>query len=109
MSAVPSRTKMRQWRILGKLKGWTCNFKSISSELSFVVRRIATKSPLQLLDFKIVCGGFLLCVWYFGSCMKGEQGFIVLFHGISYLSGGLPVLEGFQGNKKRFEVLSLED
>lgn len=33
--------------------------------------------------------------------MKGEQGFKVLSHSISYLSGGLPVLEGVQGNKKR--------
>lgn len=41
--------------------------------------------------------------------MKGEQGFTVLSHSRSYLSGGLPVLEGLQGNKKRFELLSLED
>lgn len=90
------------------MKGWACNFKSISSELSFVVKRTAAKSPLQLLNLKIVCGGFLLCVWYFGSFMKGEQGFIVLSHSVSYLSGVLPVLEGFQGNKKRFELLSLK-
>lgn len=36
--------------------------------------------------------------------MKGEQGFMLLSQSISYLSGGLPVLEGFQGNKKRFET-----
>lgn len=41
--------------------------------------------------------------------MKGDQGFIVLSHRISSVSGGLPVLEGFQGNKKRFELLPLED
>lgn len=41
--------------------------------------------------------------------MKGGQGFAVLPHGVSYLSGGLLVLEGFQGNKKSFELLSLED
>lgn len=41
--------------------------------------------------------------------MKGEQGFIVLHHSISYLYSELPMLEGFQGNIERFELLSLED
>lgn len=41
--------------------------------------------------------------------MKGEQGFMLLSHSISYLCGELPMLESFQGNKKRFELLSLED
>lgn len=107
MSAVPSRTKMGQWRIFGKLKSWTWNFKSINPELSFVVKRIAAKSSSPAPGL-VVCGVFL-CFWYFGSCMKGEQGFTVLSHSRSYLSGGLPVLEGLQGNKKRFELLSLED
>lgn len=64
MSAVPSRTKMGQWRIFGKLKSWTCNFKSINPELSFVVKRIAAKSSSPAPGL-VVCGVFFvfLVLW----------------------------------------------